>query len=114
MKPEPTTPWQPRWKRFDVVLGDNLIKPWRLIVEVNDKTRSYTVCSESGGVGYQSDHSLRTKEEWLTWVDRFSDDLTGRELREAKEYVRAPFIQPQCWIDFRKRFELTGDPWLKY
>lgn len=99
---------------MDVAFGDNLRNPRRLILEVNDKYEHsrYTCCSESGGTGSQSDHSLRTLEEWLVWVDRFTDDLTGREIRECKEAARAPFTEPKYWADFRERYKQTGDPWL--
>lgn len=104
-----------RWKPMDVAFGDNLRNPRRLILEVSEKYEHsrYTTCSESGGIGSRSDYSLRTKEEWLAWVERFSDDLTGRELREAKEAVNATFVEPDSWAAFRKRYEETGDPWLK-
>lgn len=104
-----------RWKPMDVAFGDNLHRPRRLILEVNSEypNHCYSTCSESDGVGYHSDHSLRTKEEWLAWVDRFSDDLTGRKLREAKEAVRADFVEPDSWRGFRERFAATGDPWLR-
>ena len=110
-----------KWKLMDVVFGDNLQRPRRLIIEVHpptgtgnfDKWWSYTTCSESGGVGTLSETSIRTREEWLKWVDRFSEDLTGREIREAKEYALAPFAEPQCWTDFRNRYAETGDPWIR-
>lgn len=104
-----------RWKPMDVAYGDNIHKPRRLVLEVNPEYphHCYTTCSENDGIGSQSDYSLRTREEWLAWVDRFSDDLTGRELREAKEAVLADFVEPQSWTDFRKRFAETGDPWLR-
>lgn len=106
---------------MDVVLGDNIRKPRRLILEAHpprgdgplEKWWTYTTCSESDGVGYHSETSLRTQQEWLDWVGRFSDELTGRELREAKEYVREPFVEPQSWSDFRKRYTETGDPWIR-
>lgn len=104
-----------RWKPMDVAYADNLHKPRRLVLEVNPKypNHCYTTCSESDGIGNHSDHSLRTQEEWLSWIDRFADDLTGRELREAKEAVRAPFVEPDSWLAFRKRYAETGDPWLR-
>lgn len=100
---------------MDVAFGDNRRNPRRLILEVSDKYESsrYTCTSGSGGVGSQSDNSLRTLEEWLVWMDRFSDELTGRELRECKEAARAPFVEPQFWTDFRERYAATGDPFLK-
>ena len=100
---------------MDVAYGDNIRGPRRLILEVNqhhERPSSYTTCSESDGIGYFSDNALRTLEEWLMWIERFSDDLTGRELREAKEAARAPFAEPKSWADFRERYERTGDPWL--
>lgn len=105
----------PRWKPMQVAYADYLHNPRCLVLEVNPKLPQfcYTTCSQSGGVGSHSDASLRTKEEWLLWVDRFADDLTGRELREAKEAVRADFVEPQFWTDFRERFAATGDPWIR-
>ena len=110
-----------RWKPMDMAFGDNLHGPRKLILEAHppsgtgplEKWWTYTTCGESGGVGYLSETSLRTKEEWLQWVDRFSDDLTGRELREAKDAARATFVEPQYWLDFRKRYAETGDPWIR-
>lgn len=104
-----------RWKPMDVAYGDNIRKPRRLVLEVNPEypNHCYMTCSENDGIGSQSDYSMRTKEEWLAWVDRFSDDLTGKELREAKESVRADFVEPQSWTDFRKRYAETGDPWIR-
>lgn len=103
-----------RWKVMDVAYGDNIRNPRRLILEVNPKypNHCYTTCSESDGIGSHSDHSLRTLDEWLVWIDRFSDDLTGREIREAKEAARAPFTEPKSWAGFRARYAETGDPWL--
>jgi hypothetical protein len=104
-----------RWKVMDVAFGDNRLHPRRLVIEVNEKFECcrYTTCCEDGdGIGYCSEHSLRTLDEWLDWLDRFSDELTGREIREAKEAARAEFAEPQSWADFRKRYAETGDPWL--
>ncbi len=101
---------------MDVAFGDNLHRPRRLILEVDARHPRfcYTTCSECGyGIGNYGDHSLRTLEEWLVWIDRFEDDLTGRELRECKEAARAQFTEPKSWQEFRKRFAETGDPWLK-
>jgi hypothetical protein len=103
-----------RWKPMDVAFGDNIRRPRRLILQVNPKypNHCYTTCSESDGIGSHSDHSLMTLEEWLTWIERFWDDLTGRELREAKEAARAPFIEPRSWVEFRERYRRTGNPYL--
>ena len=105
----------PRYKPMDVVFGDTLLRPRRLVLAViEDATRiCYEACSESGGSSTHPEYTLRTLDEWLNWVERFSDDLTGRQLREAKEAARAPFDEPRCWIEFRQRFAATGDPWLK-
>jgi hypothetical protein len=104
-----------RWKVMDVAFGDNIRGPRRLILEVHPGNEyfRYTTCSEGLGVGSHSDHSLRSLEEWLKWIERFSDDLTGRELREAKEAAQAPFTEPKEWTAFRLRYAQTGDPWLK-
>lgn len=104
-----------RWKPMDVAFGDNIRKPRRLVLEVNTKYPNfcYTTCSESDGIGNHSDYSLRTLEEWLAWIDRFADELTGRELRECKEAAKAPFTEPQSWVDFRRRYAETGDPFIK-
>lgn len=103
-----------RWKVMDVAWADNIRNPRCLVVEVNPKYpgHCYTTCSQSDGIGSHSDHSLRTQEEWLKWLERFSDDLTGRELREAREAALAPFVEPPSWAGFRERYKLTGDPWL--
>lgn len=99
---------------MDVAFGDTLRGPRRLILEVGEhECCRYTTCSESGGVGYHPESSLRTLEEWLKWIDRFSDDLTGREIREAKEAAQSPFIEPKDWAGFRARYSGTGDPWMK-
>jgi hypothetical protein len=63
-------------------------------------------------MGGHSDDSLRTLEEFLCWVDRFSDDLTGRELREVKQAAAATFTEPKYWTEFRERYAETGSPWL--
>jgi hypothetical protein len=104
-----------RWKPMDVAFADNLNRPRNLILEVSDKYEQfrYTTCSESGGSGCHSESSLMTLEEWLKWLERFSDDLTGRQMREAREAVMAPFTEPKFWTAFRERFAATGDPWLK-
>lgn len=96
---------------MDVAFGDTLLRPRRLILEVHGEGR-YETCSESDGIGGHSDCSLRTLEEFLTWVDRFSDDLTGRELRKVKEAATGPFVEPESWAAFRKRYAKTGDPWM--
>ena len=100
---------------MDVAFGDNTRNPRRLVLSVNEKHECcrYTTLSESGGEGYHPEGSLRTLEEWLKWLDRFSDDLTGRELREAREAALAPFSEPIFWADFRKRYAETGDAWIR-
>lgn len=103
-----------RWKPMDVAYSDNLHCPVVLVLEVNPKYPQfcYSTCSLNDGIGTHSDHSLRTREEWLKWLERFSDDLTGREMREARERVLAPIVEPPSWAGFRERYKLTGDPWL--
>lgn len=100
---------------MDVAFGPCIHKPRRLVLEVNakDDRFRYTCCTQGEGESYDSESSLMTLDEWMTWLDRFSDDLTGRELREAREAVREPFIEPPGWRGFRERFATTGDPWLK-
>jgi hypothetical protein len=102
-----------RWKVMDVAFGDNIRRPRRLILEVNPEYEHhcYTTVSESDGIGSHPD--LRTLDEWLVWVEKFRDELTGREIREAIEAAQSPFVEPQSWTDFRKRYVETGDPWLK-
>lgn len=104
-----------KWKMMDVAYGDNIRKPRRLIVEVNPKYPShcYTTCSELDGIGSHSDYSLRTLDEWLAWIEKFRDELTGKEIREAIEAAKTPFVEPQSWSDFRKRYTETGDPWIR-
>lgn len=100
---------------MDVAFGDTIRNPRRLVLEVNTKYPNYcyTTCSESGGVGNHNDANLRTLDEWLEWIESFSDDLTGRELRECKEAARAEFTEPESWNNFRVRFSETGDPFIK-
>lgn len=100
---------------MDVAFGDTIQRPRRLVLELNPKYPShcYTTCSHGNGIGSDSEHSLKTLEEWLKWLERFSDDLTGRELREAREAAVAPFTEPPSWAEFRQRYAETGDPWLK-
>ena len=100
---------------MDVAFGDTLLRPRRLILEAkwsDERAATYATCSESDGVGYHSDFSLRTLDEWLVWVDRFEEDLTGRQIREAKDAAKAPFVEPPSWAGFRQRYAETGDPWL--
>ena len=100
---------------MDVVFADNILHPRRLILEASEKYASccYTTISESDGVGYHSRHSLMTLEEWLVWIERFREDLPGREIREAKEAATGSFVEPDSWAGFRKRYTETGDPWIK-
>ena len=108
-----TTKSKTRWKPMDVAFGDTLRRPRRLVLEVGKhECAKYTTCSESDGIGSQPESSMRTLDEWLKWLERFSDDLTGRELREAREAALAPFTEPASWAGFRERYKLTGDPWL--
>ncbi len=119
-KSDATEPFAPvtgsafRWKPMDVAYSDNLHCPVVLVLEVNPKYPQfcYSTCSLNDGIGTHSDHSLRTREEWLKWLERFSDDLTGREMREARERVLAPIVEPESWRAFRKRYAETGDPWI--
>src|SRR5690348_13946373 len=61
-----------RWEPMDMAFGDNLRGPRRLILEAHpptgkgpfDKWWRYTTCSESDGIGYHSENSLRTQDEW--------------------------------------------------
>lgn len=98
---------------MDVAFGDTIRKPRRLVLEIGEHEQfRYTTCSETDGIGSQPESSMKTLSEWLQWVDRFSDDLTGRELREAKEAALAHFTEPKSWDDFCKRYAETGDPWI--
>lgn len=101
---------------MDIAFADNLLCPRRLVLEVSPQYPSncYTCVSERGnGTGSHSDYSLMTRDEWLIWIERFRDELTGKEIREAIEAVKAPFNEPQCWLDMRERFKQTGDAFLK-
>src|ERR1039458_8308048 len=84
-----------RWKPMDVVFADNIRHPRRLILSADPKYEcaAYAVCSESDGVGYHSRHSLMTQREWLAWIERFREDLPGREIREAIEAATGPFVE---------------------
>jgi len=107
-------PQQFRWKPMDVAFGANLRNPRRMILEVNKKypNHCYVTISESDGVRSHSDYSLHTLDEWLIWLERFRDDLTGRELRECREAATAPFTEPQSWTEMRKRYAETGDAFI--
>lgn len=100
---------------MDVAFGDTIRTPRRLVLHVdagNERFR-YSCCTERQGESYCGEGGLMTLDEWLVWLDRFSDDFTGRELREAREAAQAPFTEPPGWVGFRERFAATGDPWLK-
>ncbi len=104
-----------RWKMMDVAFGDNILKPRRLIVEVKPEyypQLCYTGISETGGEGSHGENSLKTLDEWLEWVERFRDEKTGREMREAIEAAKSPFIEPQVWMEFRKRYAETGNAYI--
>lgn len=100
---------------MEVAFADNIRKPRRLILEVNQKYPNfcYTTLSENGGVGSHSDHSLSTLDEWLAWIEKFRDELTGKEIREAIEAAKAPLVEPKEWGEFRSRYAETGDAFLK-
>jgi hypothetical protein len=99
---------------MDVAFADNIRRPRRLILEVNPKSPSclYTTCSEDGfGTGHNS--CLMSLDEWLRWIESFRDELTGKEIRDAIEAAKAPFVEPQGWVEFRTRYQETGNPWIK-
>lgn len=105
-----------RWKIMDLAFGDNLICPRRLIVDVHPEYYPRlcytTLCERGGGCGSNGEFSLRTLPEWLEWVERFRDEKTGREMREVIEAAKAPFIEPQEWVEIRKRFAETGNAFI--
>ena len=105
----------PRWKPMDVCYGDTIRGPRRLILEVSaaHNCSRYTWCCESGDVGRASEWSMKTFEEWIEWLERFSDEITGREMREAREAARSPFTEPESWRGFRERYAATGEPWIQ-
>jgi hypothetical protein len=105
-------PQQFRWKPMDVAFADNTRNPQRLMLEVNKQYHCYTTISQSDGVGSHSEYSLLTLDEWLIWLERFREDLTGRELRECREAATAPFTEPQSWAEMRKRHAETGDAFI--
>lgn len=99
---------------MEIYYQDTLRKPRVLIVELrseNDIQRADIGLSESGGLSYRLDNVM-TREQWLEWVQKFRDDLTGRELREILEHESAPFVWPQCWNEFRDRYAATGNAFL--
>jgi hypothetical protein len=103
-----------RFKPMDVAFDCNRRHPHRLVLEVNPEyhpNHCYHVAGRdwSGSAGV---HDLMTRDEWVQWLEKFSDELTGREFRECKEAALGPFEEPQCWADFRKRFAETGSPWI--
>lgn len=105
-----------RWKPMDVVYADGITNPRCLILSVytrDNGTGSYEAVSESDGMPSLSDGNAMTQAEWLKWLEHFSDDLTGRQMREAREAALTELVEPESWAGFRKRYSETGDPWLK-
>lgn len=104
-----------RFKPMDVVFDCTSRHPHRLVLGVNSKYHP-NYCYEVAGrdwYGSSGVYDLRTREEWLEWIEKFAEDFTGRELRECKEAVMAPFVEPPLWADFRRRFAETGSPWIE-
>ena len=104
-----------RFKPMDVVFDCNARNPHRLVLEVNEKYHP-NYCYQVAGKDWHGSagvHDLMTREEWLQWIERFSDELTGRELRECKQAVLEPLVEPKLWAEFRARFAETGSPWIE-
>ena len=101
---------------MDVAFADNIWKPRRLIAGVNPQYQPhhcYDCISENLGNGSYGIHDLKTLDEWLIWIERFRDEKTGKEMREAIEAAKAPFVEPPEWADFRKRYAETGDAFIQ-
>ena len=99
---------------MEVAYAESIRKPRRLILEVNTESKysTYSTLSECDGQGSHSDYSLMTLAEWLEWLEKFRDENTGKEMRDAIEAAKAPFVEPKSWGEFRERYKLTGNPWL--
>lgn len=96
---------------MDVVFVDCLWTPRRLITEVHlHGTYRYTAVSADGESCYLECYCM-TRDEWLAYLERFRDELTGKEFREAREQVVADCAEPDSWAGFRSRYALTGDPY---
>lgn len=113
--PDPAGKPEIRFKPMDVVFDCNTRNPRRLVLEVNPKyypNHCYQVAGRdwNGSCGV---HDLMTRDEWLRWLEKFRDELKGREFRECMEAALGPFEEPACWADFRKRFAETGSPWVE-
>ena len=101
---------------MDVVYGPYIQAPRRLILDVyhrQDGTVHYEPVSEGEGCGGEAEEWLwATKEEWLEWLTKFQDEMTGLAYREAQDRVRKPLVEPKSWAGFRERYKTTGCPWL--
>lgn len=105
-----------KWKSMDVVFRDTLYAPRCLILGVHTSADGWVLyegVSENDGMPSIPEDCAMTKLEWLKWLDHLSDDLTGREMREARERAEAPLVEPESWAGFRARYAETGDPWKK-
>lgn len=112
---DPPAPVTARWKPMDIVYADGLHRPRCLILSVHvreDGSGSYEAVSENDGSPILSDSCAMTQEEWLKWLEYFSDDLTGRQMREAREAATGPLVEPESWAGYRKRYAETGYPWI--
>lgn len=101
-------------KLFDVFYGDILRCPRGLVVEI---FASYvTLITESGGERTvrlpASKWQLMDLAEWERFADHLSDDFTPREMREYREHARGPFERPKVWLEFKERYETTGNAYL--
>lgn len=97
-------------KLFDVYYGDRLQRRG-LVVEIF--ANHLVLITERGGVDYvnlpPSKWRLMDLAEWERFADHLAEDITGQELREAKENARASFVWPKEWQDFKTRHDATGN-----
>lgn len=104
----------PKVKLFDVFYGDFLRKPRLLVVEIF--AGYLTAISESGGEHNinlpPSKWTLMDLKEWTRFADHLADDRTPKEMREYREHASGPFEWPKLWLEFKARYETTGNAYL--
>jgi hypothetical protein len=75
----------------------------RIIAMPEPGSVRYTCLLEFGSVGWYSDNALMTLAEWLTWWERFRDEIIPKEWRECAENARREFVPPPGWDEAVKR-----------
>lgn len=109
MNSEPSSP-SAGYALFDVVYQDRIQTPRSLIVEIGPKY--HTVLTEGEGMGHAKPEHFMTLDEWLEWLEKFRDELTGKDFREAQEHARAPLTWSRVWNEFKARYDATGNAFL--